>query len=221
MSNKFFSRRDFLKVGCLTTAAAGLAVCGISAAFPISDESEKNFASTTSESKDRTDRILVAYASGFGSTAGIAVEIGKTLEAKGTPVDVLSMQENPQIDAYKAVLLGSAVRYGNWLPEAVDFVKTNQHALNHHPVALFTVHITNLGNDPASAQARRSFVDQVRPFLHAVDEVYFAGRFDRRGAALMMPSLLARLIPTMDLRNFKKVRSWANNVYPLLVKQVN
>ena len=219
MSNKIISRRDFLKVGCLTTAAAGMAACGIGAANPLPKASEIDFPSTSTGNEDMTNRILVAYASGLGSTAEIAVEIGKTLTALGFAVDVRPVQENPQIADYQAALLGSAVRYGNWLPEAVEFVKANQQALKEVPVALFTVHITNLGNDPASVQARNAFIDQVRVLLHPVDEVFFAGKFDRRGAALLLPGLLARFIPSMDFRDFKKVQSWADNIHHSLFQQ--
>ena len=147
--------------------------------------------------------------------------IGETLSSNGLSVDVKPIQENPQIKDYQAVLLGSAVRHGNWLPEAVDFVKANQGALNNLPLALFTVHITNLGNDPASIQNRKAFLNQVRPLLQPVDEAFFAGKFDRRGAALLLPGLLAHFVPTMDFRNFKKVRAWAESIRPQLVKQVN
>ena len=219
MSNKLISRRDFLKVDCLTTAAAGLAVCGVGAAIPTPKEAEIDFPSTSTGNIDKNNRILVAYASGLGSTAEIAVEIGQTLTAQGFEVDVRPVQENPPIADYQAVLLGSAVRYGNWLPEAVEFVKANLQALNEVPVALFTVHITNLGNDPASTQARRAFVDQVRVLLHPVDEVFFAGKFDHRGATLLLPSLLARFIPSMDFRDFKKVDAWADNIHHSLFQQ--
>lgn len=49
------------------------------------------------------------------------------------------------MEGYQAVVVGSAVHRGQWLPEAVEFVKTNQEALGHMPVALFCVHITNRG----------------------------------------------------------------------------
>ena len=168
-----------------------------------------------------SNRVLVAYASGLGSTAEIAVAIGETLDANGISVDVKPIQENPHIEDYQAMLLGSAVRHGNWLPEAVDFVKANRRALNDLPVALFTVHITNLGNDPASVQNRKAFLNRVRPLLHPIAEVFFAGRFDRRGAALLMPSWLARLVPPMDFRKWKTIRAWAEGIRPKLVKQVN
>ena len=221
MSTKPITRRDFLKLGCLTTAAAGVTVCGVSAALPISDESEIDFPSSSYGDKNMPNRILVTYASGLGSTAEIAVAIGETLSANGLSVDVKPIQENLQIDDYQAVLLGSAVRHGNWLPETVEFVKANQQALNNLPVALFTVHITNLGNDPASIQNRQAFLDQVRPLLHPVDEVFFAGKFDRRGAALLLPGWLARLVPPMDFRKWKTIRAWAEGIRPQLVKQVN
>jgi menaquinone-dependent protoporphyrinogen oxidase len=41
-------------------------------------------------------------------------------------VDVKPVKEKPQITGYSAVVLGSAIRMGNWLPKAVDFVKANQ-----------------------------------------------------------------------------------------------
>jgi len=221
MLTRPISRRDFLKLGCLTTAAAGVAVCGASAALPIPDECETDFPSSSYGDKNMSNRILVIYASGLGSTAEIAVAIGETLGNNGVSVDVKPIQENPRIEDYQTVLLGSAVRHGNWLPEAVDFVKANQGILNKLPLALFTVHITNLGNDSASVQNRKAFLNQVRPLLQPVDEVFFAGKFDRRGAALLLPGLLAHFVPTMDFRDFKKVRAWTESIRPRLVKQVN
>lgn len=166
-------------------------------------------------------KILIAYASGLGSTAEVAVKIGQTLNKKGFAIDVKPIEENPQVSDYQAVILGSAVRHGNWLPKAVEFIKANQKNLNQVPVALFTVHITNLGNDSSSQQNRLSFLDLVRPLLNPFDEVFFAGKFDRRGAALMLPSWLARLVPTLDLRKWEKIQAWTECVHPKLLQQIN
>jgi menaquinone-dependent protoporphyrinogen oxidase len=165
-------------------------------------------------------RILVAYASVTGSTAEIAVEIGKTLSSCGYTVDVFPTGEKPRLEGYQAVLIGSAVNFGNWLPEAVDFVRENQEILSELPVALFCVHIRNLGDDDASRKGRQAYLDEVRPLLQAVDEAYFAGRFDRRGAALLLPKLLARFTPTMERRNWEQIRSWAESVPDVLVSAV-
>jgi menaquinone-dependent protoporphyrinogen oxidase len=217
MSAKSISRRTFLKAGCLTTAAAGLTVCGLSLATPIADPDSLDLPSFVYGDNKMNQRMLVAYASKLGSTGEIAAEIGKTLSANGLSVDVRPMQENLSLEEYQAILLGSAVRFGNWLPEAVAFVEANRKALNRVPVALFTVHITNQGDDETSRRNRQEFLDQVRPLVDPVEEIFFAGKFDRRGAAELMPGLLARLVPTMDFRKWEKIRAWAEGIHSRLL----
>jgi menaquinone-dependent protoporphyrinogen oxidase len=219
VSRKPISRRSFLKVGCLTTAAGGLAVCGVSMATPIPDPSSIELPSFSYGVSTLNNRVLIIYASALGSTAGVAAEIGKTLGAGGFSVDVKPVRENPQLDGYQAVLVGSAVQHGNWLPEAVEFVKSNQDALRRVPVVVFTMHITNLGNDANSRKNRLAFLDEVRPLLQPVEEVSFSGKFDRRGAALLLPGLLARLVPPMDFRHWKKIRTWAEGIGPRLLQK--
>jgi len=214
MSAKPISRRRFLKTGCVTVAAAGLTVCGVSAVAP--DPPPIDLSSFTYGEKTMNNRILVAYASATGSTIGVAAAIGETLGAGGFSVDVKPIKEKPQVAGYQAVLIGSAVQNGNWLPEAVDFVKDHQRELNRVPVALFCVQIQNLGEDATSRQNRLAYLDEVRLHLHPVEEAFFAGRFNRRGAALLMPSWLARFVPTIDLRDWKKINAWAADLKPKL-----
>ena len=121
------------------------------------------------------------------------------------------------LDRYRAVIIGSAVHRGHWLPEALDFVKANQLALNRLPVALFAVHIANPGNDDSSRNNRLAYLDSVRPMLKPVSEGFFLGRFNRFGAAMLMPRWLAWIVPSMDFRNWKKIRAWAGEIRPLLL----
>jgi len=156
--------------------------------------------------------VLIAYATRFDSTREIAGAVATTLRECGLEVDIQPVQEVHTLDSYQAVLIGSAVNNGSWLTEAIDFVKTNQQALNRIPVALFTVHITNLGNDKKSQRNRLAYLNAIRPLLQPVAEVFFAGRFDRHSAALLLPGWLARFIPTLDFRKWKKIRAWADNL---------
>jgi len=164
-----------------------------------------------------TDRILVTYATCFGSTQEIADSIAARLRDQGVAVDLRPMADVDSLDGYRAALLGSAVQHGAWLPEALAFAETHQQALRRMPVALFTVHTTNLGNDAASQRNRRAFLDSVRPLVQPVTEVYFAGKFDRRGAALLLPPWAARFIPTLDWRKWKAIHAWADDVPALLL----
>ena len=162
-------------------------------------------------------RILIAYATCTGSTVEVASTIGETFGKNGVSVEVKPIQDVTQIEDYQAVLIGSAVQYGNWLPEAVEFIHTNQQFLNQLPVALFCVHIRNTANDPESRQNRLAYLNQVRPLVKPVSEGFFAGRFDRRGAALLLPKWAAPFVPTIDLRKWEKMRAWAATVQPLLI----
>jgi menaquinone-dependent protoporphyrinogen oxidase len=169
-------------------------------------------------SQTRPNQILVAYASALGSTQEVAVEIGKMLAGENTSVAVRPVQEIHQIQGVQAILLGSAVQHGNWLPEAIEFIEKQHALLNQVPVALFTVHISNQGDDDTSRRHRQAYLDSIRPMLpNPIDSVFFAGKFDRRGAALLMPGWIARFIPTMDFRKWGKIRSWAAAVQPKLL----
>lgn len=211
---KPISRRRFLKVGCLTGAAMGLTICGATALAP--DPSPVQLSAYTFGEGTMNNRILITYATYAGSTVEVAAAIGETLGARGFSVDVRPVQDQPPIDGYQAVLIGSAIHHAHWLPAAVDFVTANQAALQRIPVALFCVHIQNTGNDEASRQRRIAYLDEVRPLLRSNAEGFFAGRFDRRGAALLLPGWLARLVPNIDLRNWETIRAWATNLSPLL-----
>ncbi|MBN1303453.1 MAG: flavodoxin domain-containing protein [Anaerolineales bacterium] len=161
-------------------------------------------------------RILITYASGLGSTIEVAQEIGVTLGNLGFSTDVKPILDHPQLDHYQAILVGSAVRYGNWLPEALEFIETNQQVLRKKTVAVFCVHISNQGDDAGSRKNRMSYLDPVRAMLSPREEAFFAGKFDRRGAVLLLPGWIAHLVPTMDRRNWKKIRAWAVSLQPLL-----
>lgn len=216
MTQTSTSRRRFLKTGCLTVAAAGLTVCGVSLVAP--DPPPIDTPSFSYGGNTMNNRLLVTYATYAGSTVDVAAAIGDTLAPRGFSVDVKPIQENPQVDGYQAVLIGSAVQHANWLPEAIDFVKSNRDALSRLPMALFCVHIQNTGNDQTSRVNRLAYLDEVRPFVRPIAEGFFAGKFDRRGAELLLPGFLPRLVPPLDFRNWGKIRAWAESIHPLLLQ---
>ncbi|NDJ75008.1 MAG: flavodoxin [Chloroflexi bacterium] len=157
-------------------------------------------------------RVLVTYATRFGSTSDISDTIAERLRAQGLDVELLPVQDVTALNGFGAVVIGSAVQYGTWLPEAVEFVTAHQDALNRVPVALFSVHIQNQGKDAASARQRHAYLDAVKPMLQPVDAVFFAGRFNRKGARELMPKWLARFMPPVDSRNWKRIRAWADGL---------
>src|SRR5262245_11568206 len=91
-----------------------------------------------SSRKESDVSVLVAFASKHGSTRGIAERITRQLERLGTeaylrPIDAVTHPED-----FRAMVIGSAIYYGSWLPEALDFMQHNRALLAARPVWLFS-----------------------------------------------------------------------------------
>ncbi len=213
-------RREFLGAGLAVAATASAAACGSPApstpATPVARPSF-NFGTSigTSGGRPLDKRVLVAYATRTGSTVGVAQAIGETLGGKGFGVDVKPILDSPPIDGYAAVVLGSAVNGGKWLPEAEEFVKSRQQALAKLPVALFCVHIMNLGADEKSRQNRLAYLNPVRPLAKPVDEAFFAGLGPESapsGIAGWFYRMFGGSEATGDCRDWAKIRGWAEGL---------
>ncbi len=170
-------------------------------------------------------KILVAYASKAGSTAGVAGAIGKTLAEGGLEVDVLPMKEVKDLVPYRAVVVGSAIRGGKWLPEAVQFVQANRPALAQMPFAAFLVCITLAM--PAADKYRAGVAEWLQPvrlLVKPVSEGLFAGALDLSKLPLslnglgMRASVAAGIFPQGDHRDWQAVRRWAEGTLPLLLE---
>jgi hypothetical protein len=68
----------------------------------------------------RSRKVLVAYATKMGATAGIADLIGDVLRCNGHDVDVLGVTEVSSIEPYDAVVLGSAIFVRRWRRQAMQ-----------------------------------------------------------------------------------------------------
>ena len=99
------------------------------------------------------------------------------------------------------------------MPEAVRFVRTNQSTLDQRTVVLFSVHFFARGDDEKSQRQRLAYLDKVRPLVSPAESAFFAGRFDQRTTAMGLPNWLARLTPTMDMRDWDGIRAWAREVF--------
>jgi menaquinone-dependent protoporphyrinogen oxidase len=165
------------------------------------------------------NRILVTYATRAGSTVGVADAIALGLRQRGFLVEVRPAKENPSVKGYQAVIVGSAIRQGSWLPEAIAFLIHNQAALRRVRVALFTVHMLNRGDDEQSRQNREAYLDALRPLVLPVAHVFFPGKIDPARLSLI-DRLLVRLIqpPIGDFRDWDQIRGWAET---LLTQEVN
>lgn len=167
-------------------------------------------------------RILVAYASEFGSTVEIAETIGQALRDRGAQVDVRAIVDVATLAPYSAAIIGSAIYNGAWLPEAVHFVEIHAAALSRMPTAYFVVCATMREDTPEHRQGARSFLDPVLaqiPQVRPIDIGLFAGKIDP--PRLSWPVRLRMRFTTDlrqgDYRRWDDVRSWAVSLAPQLL----
>lgn len=158
-------------------------------------------------------RVLVAYASKHGATAGVAEAVGKELCARGLAADAALIKNVRDLGSYQGVVVGSAIYMGKWMAEARDFVKENRDLLSRVPVAYFLVCITMARAIENKREIALSYLD---PVLEAVPEVKplsigtFAGRLDYSKVSWLNKKILkAKGAPEGDFRDWKSIRAWA------------
>jgi menaquinone-dependent protoporphyrinogen oxidase len=171
-----------------------------------------------------TNKILVAYASRAGSTGGVAEAIGKALADGGALVDVRLMKDVNDLAPYRAVVAGSAIREAKWLPEAMQFLQTNQAALERRPFAAFLVCITlAMPHGDQYRQFVTEYLKPVRATVRPIREGLFAGALDYSKLPLIPEGLRMRILsastktPEGDYRNWDAIRDWAESIRPMLL----
>ena len=170
-------------------------------------------------------KILVTYASRTGSTAEVAEAIGKTLTESGALVDVVPMKDVKDLASYRAVVAGSAIRGGKWLPEAMQFMHTHRVALTQKPFAAFMVCITlAMPGGEKYRQNVSAWLEPVRSLVNPVSEGLFAGVLDFTKKPVTFGMLRMRLavalgiFPKDDHRDWNAIHLWAKSLSPLLLQ---
>jgi menaquinone-dependent protoporphyrinogen oxidase len=162
-------------------------------------------------------KILVLYASRAGSTAEIADAIGKQLCAAGFAADVRPVDEAVTLSAYSAAIIGSAVRYGKWLPEMIEFLEREKSALRNLPTAFFTVCMKARDQSPAARSEMAQYSNAARAVLTPRAETFFAGKIDLSTLSFL-DRLAVKIVksPIGDLRDWNAIRTWADGLKAVL-----
>jgi len=160
------------------------------------------------------EKILVTYATRTGSTVAVAEEIAKVLRDLGAVVHALPMDEVVGVVGYTGVIVGSPIRVGKWLPEAVDFLKAYEKELNRVPTALFTMCMTLHEDTPENRELVAGYVEPLFGIVKPVAVGAFAGAVKPENMNLL-EKFAMRMVkaPVGDFRDWGAIHSWAADVY--------
>jgi menaquinone-dependent protoporphyrinogen oxidase len=168
-------------------------------------------------------RVLVAYATRHGATAGIAERVAAALTAAGMPAEARPVEDVKDVEPYDAVVLGGAAYMFHWLKAAVTFAR-HRNELAARPVWLFSS--GPLGTDLADKDGK-NVLEASRPkefgeptkLLHPRGEQVFFGAYDPDAPPVGLGERLVRhmpaaraAMPTGDFRDWPAIDAWAGKI---------
>jgi menaquinone-dependent protoporphyrinogen oxidase len=162
-------------------------------------------------------RILVAYATKHGSTAGVAEAVVRELAAAGLEADLATLPAADSFEGYDGVVLGAPLYMGKPL-DLAPFVARHRDALFRMPVAAFAVGLTPAAPEPKPEQVeqtRKALIDALSP-IRPVAATLFAGALEptRMGLAERAVTRLLKA-PAGDFRDWDAIAAWTRGLAPL------
>lgn len=160
-------------------------------------------------------RILIAYASISGSTGEVAEAIADVIREENAAVQVSHVRDVDDVQGFSAVVLGSSIRAGRWLPEAVRFLEDHQTVMSQVPVAYFTTCLAMVNDTEESRKIVLAYMESVlgtAPEITPIGLGLFAGSLDPDRQLFMQVTG-----PQGDYRDWEAIKAWAQEIRPALL----
>lgn len=165
-------------------------------------------------------KVLVGYATRYGSTKEVAETIAFSVSEAGFEVDVCQVRDIKSLKDYNAVILGAPLFMFHWHKDILQFLSKHQRILLNLQVAIFALGPTH---DPYDEQEWRDSWSQLNKelekysWLKPVEIEMFAGKYDP--TKLKFPlKMMAGKTPGTDIRDFDTIREWAEKLTVTLSK---
>lgn len=161
-------------------------------------------------------KVLVAYATRYGSTEDTARVVASVLGAEGMFADVQAVEKVEALQPYSAVVLTAALYMGRLHRSARRFLKARRAELEHVPVALVVPGPLS-SNEAEFTGARMQVEKELKrlPWLHPVAEKIVGGKWDPAKMGWLFGWTM-RNQPVRDARNWPAIRAAARELADVL-----
>jgi menaquinone-dependent protoporphyrinogen oxidase len=164
--------------------------------------------------------VLIAYKSRKGSNQQVAMFLGDQLRTAEFEVTVADMSEITSLTGYDAILIGSPVYEGMWLPEVFEFIDTFGETLATLPSFVWTICVRVLEPNGYEHAAKNYIPHQILEKMNVQDIHIFAGRLkvldinwdDRWALALHYDGRYHATQMNADFRNWQLIGQWSAQV---------
>jgi menaquinone-dependent protoporphyrinogen oxidase len=150
-------------------------------------------------------RVLIAYASKYGSVEEVARYVGAVLRDRGAACAVMPVDEVDEAYSYDLVVLGAGLYMGRMHREARRFLKRHREALERVPLAVFAM--GPLSDEEAEKQKVRPQLQRALdryPELEPVSVAIFGGVIDPEKLSFPFDRM-----PAGDHRDWDEIRDFA------------
>lgn len=169
-------------------------------------------------------KVLVAYATRHGATAGIAERIAATLQAEGIDAEARSAASVRTLAPYDAFVVGSAAYMFHWLGDATKLVRRHRAELAAKPTWLFssgplgTEPLNEKGQDQKEAAVPKE-LPELAAAVKARGHAVFFGAYDKDAEAIGVAERMMKLMPAArdalpsgDFRDWPEIEAWARAI---------
>lgn len=159
-------------------------------------------------------KVLVGYATRYGSTGDVAETIARVVREAGIEVDVCQVRDIKSLTDYNSVILGAPLFMFHWHKDVLRFLSKHQRILLDLQVAIFALGPTH---DPYDEQEWRNSWSQLNKelenysWLKPVEIEMFGGKYDP--SKLKFPlKMMAGSVPASDIRDEEAIQAWARKL---------
>jgi menaquinone-dependent protoporphyrinogen oxidase len=168
-----------------------------------------------------SSKVLVGYATRYGSTQEVASAIAETLRETGFEVTIHPLRDVRTLDGYQAVVMGAPLFMFRWHKHALGFLSRHRKALTSIPLAIFALGPTHAPHDEQEWLDAHSQLDKELAkisWLKPAAIKIFGGKYAPTNLRFPL-KMFAGAEPASDIRDWKMIRAWAAELKPVLASK--